>query len=212
MERISRLVGKKKNEFLPFSEAREYAHSLGLKSIAEWQEYCKSRKPKNIPFNPDKTYENKGWKGFGDWLGTGVVATQDREYLSFEQARDFVRALGITNVREWEKYRTFGNKPKNIPSMPNRVYKGWISWGDWLGTERISNRKRKFWPPEQAREFVRALGLKDVKEWEQFRKSKNRPSYIPTNPRRTYQKEWKGWSDWLGTDTVQNQKKRVFAI
>jgi hypothetical protein len=28
-----------------------------------------------------------------------------------------------------------------------------------------------------------------------------------TTPGRTYRKEWKGWSDWLGTDRVQNQKK-----
>jgi hypothetical protein len=45
--------------------------------------------------------------------------------------------------------------------------------------------------------------------WEKCRKSKNRPSYNPSNPNRTFRKKWKGWSDWLGKDRVQNQKKEL---
>ena len=26
---------------------------------------------KDIPTNPQRTYADKGWKGMGDWLGTG---------------------------------------------------------------------------------------------------------------------------------------------
>ncbi len=32
-------------------------------------------------------------------------------------------------------------------------------------------------------------------------------SLLKVESSRTYRKEWKGWSDWLGTDRVQNQKK-----
>jgi len=36
----------------------------------EWREYCKSgKKPINIPASPDKTYKNKGWISWGDFLG-----------------------------------------------------------------------------------------------------------------------------------------------
>ena len=48
--------------------------------------YCKSgRKPPEIPNRPDKVYKQH-WKGFGDWLGTGVIATFNRKYLDFEAA------------------------------------------------------------------------------------------------------------------------------
>lgn len=147
------------NEFLPFSEAREYARALSLRSIAKWQEYCKSgKKPRNMPFNPDKTYKNKGWKGFGDWLGTGSVATQDMKFLPFEQAKEFVRTLGLKDVREWEEYRRSGERPKNIPSSPNEVYKdeGWISWGDWLGTGRIADQKTG-WSITKVKELLSSL-------------------------------------------------------
>ena len=71
----------------------------------------------------------------GRWLGTGVVASFNREYSSFEQARKFVHSLGIKNQSEWWKYCKSEKKPKDIPSNPAEVYKkDWKNWGDWLGT------------------------------------------------------------------------------
>jgi hypothetical protein len=63
-------------QYGPFKEAQEFARSLGLKSWAEWREYCKGNIPEkgdlppDIPASPHKTYEQKGWAGVGDWLGT----------------------------------------------------------------------------------------------------------------------------------------------
>ena len=69
---------------------------LGLKSQAEWRDYCKSgKKPDDIPANPHQIYANDGWAGMGDWLGTGTVATHLRQYRSFKEARAFVRSLGL---------------------------------------------------------------------------------------------------------------------
>jgi hypothetical protein len=162
-----------------------------------------------MPFNPDKTYKNKGWKGFGDWLGTGSVATQDMKFLPFEQAKEFVRTLGLKDVREWEEYRRSGERPKNIPSSPNEVYKdeGWISWGDWLCTGRIGNLKMEFSSFEQAREFVRTLGLRTWNKWTEYRKSDKKPKNIPSAPNDVYKDEgWISWGDWLGTGRIADQK------
>ena len=30
------------------------------------------------------SYKNKGWNNWGDWLGTGVVANQNKSFLSFD--------------------------------------------------------------------------------------------------------------------------------
>ncbi|MEY4126766.1 MAG: hypothetical protein RL737_955, partial [Bacteroidota bacterium] len=39
---------------------------------------------------------------------------------------------------EWMKYRKSSEKPNNIPSNPNRVYKdkGWNGYADFLGKEK----------------------------------------------------------------------------
>ncbi|MGA7369849.1 MAG: integrase repeat-containing protein, partial [Nitrososphaeraceae archaeon] len=55
--------------YRPFEDARKFVHTLGLKSIEEWREYCRSgKKPTDIPYKPSRTYK-KDWKGDNDWLG-----------------------------------------------------------------------------------------------------------------------------------------------
>jgi superfamily II DNA or RNA helicase len=115
--------------FLPFEEARAFAHKLGFKGQTEWRAYSKSgKKPDYIPRSPYSVYAEKGWTNWGDWLGTSC--------LSFEEARAFAHKLGLKSQKEWLVYRKSGKRPSNIPTNPNRTYagKGWTSWGDWLGT------------------------------------------------------------------------------
>jgi hypothetical protein len=60
-----------------FKEARSYVHTLKLNSSTDWKAFCLGKlpqigtKPDDIPANPSLVYKNKGWTGFGDWLGTG---------------------------------------------------------------------------------------------------------------------------------------------
>jgi hypothetical protein len=44
-------------------------------------------KPDDIPSAPSFTYVDGGWKGEGDWFGTGRVADRDKQFLPFKQAR-----------------------------------------------------------------------------------------------------------------------------
>ncbi len=135
-----------KKQFKSFEEARDYVRSLGLKSQKDWNSYCKSgQKPADIPALPRDFYKDGVWKGYGDWLGTGTVAYQDREYRSFEEARDFARSLKLKGQRAWRSYCKSGQKPDDIPSDPNHVYKnmGWNGYGDWLGTYNKSCKREK---------------------------------------------------------------------
>jgi hypothetical protein len=109
------------------------------------------------------------WKGWGDWLGTGTIARQNMQYRTFEEARDYVHALGLKNKEEWSKYCKSGKKPKDIPANPREPYeKEWLGWGDWLGTGAIANQKRQFRSFEQAKEYVHTLGLKSKEEWGEY--------------------------------------------
>ena len=130
-------LGTRKREYRPFEEAREFVMTLGLKSYGEWTEYSKSgKRPEDIPSSPSQIYKGKGWKGFGDWLGTGKLVNK-RDFWAFEKAREFARTLGLTSGKEWKEYCKSGKKPEDIPNTPNNVYKGkgWNGWRDFLGTK-----------------------------------------------------------------------------
>ena len=192
--------------YKPFEEAREFVHKLKLKSGEEWKDYCKfGQKPDDIPAAPDLTYKQDGWKNWGDWLGSGTVASHLREYKSFEEARDFVHKLKLKSGEEWKDYCKSGHKPDDIPAAPNRTYKqdGWKGMGDWIGTGSIASSLREYRPFEEARDFVHKLKLKSGEEWKDYCKSGHKPDDIPAAPNRTYKQDgWKGMGDWIGTGSI----------
>jgi hypothetical protein len=194
-----------KKDFLSFEEARKFVQSLGLKGHHDWQKYCKSgNKHENIPIHPERGYK-KDWKNWGDWLGTGNVRKKD--FLSFEEARKFVLKLNFKNRVDWEKYCKSGNRPENIPSHPQLNYKnkGWLGYGDFLGTGNIANHKKEYISFEESRKFAHTLNLKNMEEWYDYCASGNKHENIPASPYNSYKKDWKGYGDFLGTGTIANQ-------
>jgi hypothetical protein len=184
-------VAPKDMSFRSFSDVKKFIQKLRLNSRKEWNEYCKSgNKPNNIPQKVERTYK-KEWTSWGDFLGTGTVASYNKQYRSFEKARDFVRSLKITGQQQWQnEYCKSGEKPDDIPSNPQRVYKKeWKGWGDWTGTGNIAPSNKQYRPYKEAREFVRKLGLKNRQEWNEYCKSGNKPDDISATPWNTY-KEW----------------------
>jgi len=195
-----------KKQYRSFEEARKFVRSLGIKSQRQWTAYCKSgKKPKDIPTNAQRFYKNKGWKNYGDWLGTFTIRPRDRVYWPYEKARDFVHKLGLKNTTAWRQFTKSGKLSKEIPADPYEVYKnkGWKNTGDWLGTGAIAARNRKYKTFEDARKFVHSSRLKSQHEWNVFTKSGKLPKDIPASPRGVYLKKgWKGYGDWLGTNVV----------
>ena len=201
-----------RKKWRPFEESRKFVHKLELKNRDEWSIFCKSsEKPDDIPNHPAGVYKNKGWKNLGDWLGTGYIANQKREYRSFEDARKFVRSLKISGRKEWREYLKSGKKPDDIPSHPSGTYKKeWKGLGDFLGTGNISgiDRHQQFRSFQQARKFVHTLKIKSQPEWNVYRISGKKPDDIPSKPDGTYKKEWTTWGDWFGTGRVANQNRQ----
>ena len=179
-----------------FEEARRFIWGLGLKSQREWNEWSKSgERPPDIPSNPDRVYEEEGWLSYGDFLGYVAV-----EMRPFEEARSYARSLGLKSQREWEEWSKSGLRPRDIPSNPDRDYKGkgWLSWGDFLGYKEgyVPGEWRSF---EDARDFVRSLGLNSKEEWYEWIKSDQKPHDIPSTPDEVYKgKGWLSWGDFLG--------------
>jgi superfamily II DNA or RNA helicase len=211
--------------YRPFRKARAFARKLGLASKTEWERYVGSKitgkepLPFDIPSNPANTYRTKGWSGWGDWLGTGRIANQSRQWRPFRQARRFARSLNLSSQGEWFQYVRSGRKgcpkrPADIPTGPANAYaeKGWSGWGDWLGTGRIANQSREFWPFRRAQAFVRRLKLKSGAEWIEYaagrlKRKGVRPRQIPSNPNTVYASEgWVDIADWLGKKPYRDRK------
>ena len=63
-----------KRKFSPFEDARKLVRELGLKNKREWDAWVKQYKSADydIPAHPEEAYRDKGWMGWGDWLGAAV--------------------------------------------------------------------------------------------------------------------------------------------
>jgi hypothetical protein len=187
---------------------REYARSLGLASKTEWAALSKCKRlPDDIPGDPRIVYFDKGWAGYGDWLGTGNIKRGDQAYRPFIEARAYVRSLGLSSQKEWRAYYHSGKLPPDIPANPNQTYRddGWDGMMDWLG----AGQRRGGWPPfEEARAIARTLGLNSNKQWRAYVKLRKLWGKIPSNPDTVYRKHgWVSWKDWLGTDGARRSSK-----
>ena len=119
-----------------YEDGKDFVHRLGIKTIREWREYCRyGDLPMEIPIAPNLVYRDRGWAGYGDWLGTGTIAHQNRDWAPFDEARAFVRSLNLKVGWRWRKYYKSADRPVNIPTDPARIYKdkGWAGMRDWLG-------------------------------------------------------------------------------
>jgi len=127
------------------------------------------------------------------------VQAAKKSFLPFEEARAIARKEGLGSQKEWEEWCRDAPRPANIPSNPNRTYKGeWVSWPDWLGYGEGEPKYDEFLAFEEARDIVREEGLGSQKQW--FEWSRDcRPADIPSAPHRTYADEgWVSYPDWMG--------------
>jgi len=204
-------LGPKDRQHRPFEEARAYVRSLGFPSAQAWRTWARSdARPADIPASPERTYSDEGWSSWGDWLGTGTIAYRHRVYRPFVEARALVRDLHLRSGNEWRSWSKSSDKPDDVPANPDVVYRGegWCGWGDWLGTRNIAPRDRAYRPFEEARAFVRSLGLTSQHQWQEWTKSGNRPLDIPTAPYIVYKNDgWQGMGEWLGTGTIRTQDR-----
>lgn len=163
----------------------------------------------DIPQNPENIYKEK-WISLSDWIGSQNIAPQHRKYKAFDEAREFVRALHLTNDKKWRIYCKSVKKPNDIPINPAKVYKDkWKTLSDWLGSKNIAPNKMRFLPYQEASAFVQSLNLSNEDAWRDYCKSGNKPTNIPACPEQSYKnKGWTRWGDWLRAGKILNRRKK----
>ena len=189
-----------------FEEACKFGLSSGAKTKEQWDALSMAGKlPADIPANPDRTYASKGWVGWGDFLGTGYVATKHRVYLSYEESREWAHSSGIKSRQEWFEAGKSGKIPDNIPVDAQTHYKdnGWVSWGDFLGTGTVAPKDRDYLSYPEASAYAKTSGATSREQWKKLGRDKKLPSNIPARPDVVYENNgWVSWDDFLGTGRI----------
>ena len=208
--------------FLTFPRARAFARSLGFTSPSEWRAWCRGERgdvrarPGNVPAEPDSVYP-RAWRGWPDWLGVvrSTVAPRSARFLPFDEAREVARALEFDTNREWRAWSRSGARPRDVPANPDTVYlhRGWLGWGDWLGTGATAASRVAHPPYDVASRLVQSLGLGSTDEYQAWLAGERPdlpppPAGMPSNPHRTYRDSgWTTSGEFLGTGYVAAWKR-----
>ncbi len=131
-----------RRKFRNYSSAKLFVIPKKFKSQGDWKEFIKNNKlPVDMPRNPDHAYKNNGWKGWGDFLGSGNV--REKMFRSYKEVKKYAQSLRIKSENEWYKHTKNKNFPKDIPVSPRGYYKKEFEGQDiFLGTGR-KPRSRK---------------------------------------------------------------------
>ena len=192
--RLKNQVQTSSHRWMSFEEAKAFIRNEGIQTSIAFKKWSREgKRPRDFPATPHRTYKEE-WHGWGDFLGTGNMVHGKKEFMSFEEAKTFIRNEGIQTSRAFKAWSRSGKRPDNFPSAPDRTYKEeWTGWGDFLGTGR------KWMSFEEAQTFIRNEGIQTKREFEEWSRSGKRPEDFPSAPHQTYKEEWTGWGDFLGT-------------
>ena len=201
-------------KFVSYEEAKKLALKNKVISKKEWSNFYRKYSTKyKIPTSPMRSYKNE-WTGWGDFLGTGYVATFNRKYVSFEEFKKTVRKKLIKSASEYSKLKKNNLLEKNFPSSPERQYKNeWSSWGEILNTGRVANQNREYLEFSVAKKIVNNLNLKSQKDFTSLNRDYLISNKIPLNPEKIYKnKGWKNWKVWIGDnyDPYESFRKNEF--
>jgi superfamily II DNA/RNA helicase len=192
-------------------------------------------KPRNVEFfNSLEFMKENGYFKLDDKLSTvasttlkdvciqhGIIQNphiknQHSQKMSFDDAKNFVRKLGLQSAKEWEEYckGNFSHLPSKPISIPYNVYtsyenEGFINLPDFLGCEDNSRKNRKFVSFEECKKWFIEKNFKSKSEWNRWKTQNKKPTTIPANPDTQYETEFTSWSDLLGVEVVA-AKNKVF--
>ena len=177
-------------DFVDYETAKKRAQEAGIQNAIEYNEWQKQQS--DMPSHPHKIYKDKGWKGWGDFLGTDRF--RGIEFVDYETAKKRAQEAGIktsTQYKEWQKQHL------DIPSNPNRTYKEfWKGWESFLGTNFVDY--------ETAKQRAQEAGIKTSTQYNEWQKQH---SDIPSNPNIFYKEFWKSWPSFLGKKTKNKSGK-----
>lgn len=129
------MAKEKKDPKLPFEDLREFIQTECIGSRAQYVEWHKANKPKQIPRYPNRAYGDE-WTDWNDFLGNdNEFDNTKKKWRPLSEATAWVHKLELGGEKEWLKYVRANRSsiPEDIPNRPDIVYDDWRSWMHWLG-------------------------------------------------------------------------------
>ena len=85
-----------------------------------------------------------------------------------------------------------------MPPKPYEYYSShWTSWGDFLGSDYIAGRNRKYINFNKAKEKIKKHNFSSREKYHSWLRA-SKIQDLPFNPEKHYSQNWNGWSDFLG--------------
>lgn len=192
---------------ITYNKCKEYIKKYNIKSIYQWRKNT-NKLPNFIPLSPREVFLNNGWISWGDFLGTGKIQDNEKakKYITYNDAKEYIKENlnEITTLKMWKNCAKNNNIPDIIPNRPERFYskRGWISWGDFLGTGRVANQHKRdiFLTYKETKKNIYGKTF-SIKEYHEKRQGN-----MPSNPDKYYNNEWISWGVFLGTNKTQDNK------
>lgn len=178
-----------------FEAMRKKVRKHRIPSQRRYKELKKLGWLPDCPWDPSTVYKHCGWVSWGDFLGNKNIATQDKKFLPYEEAKALITSMGIKSMREYRDLHALGKLP-SLPSTPHKTYKEWSHWGDFLGTGQQKVIKPKLYSYEEVKKMARDLNIQSRREYNAARESGKLPPGCPHKPERYV--DWVSWDEFLG--------------
>ena len=160
-------------------------------------DYSKKRKSGSLneffPSNPNVVYKrDRKWVSWDEFLSKD--SKRRIEYISFKKLKELLKKY---NINKRIKYNSLRDKfkNKNLPSEPNKIYKEWKGWDNFLIP--------KYFSFEKVKKLVQKKRYNTINDFKKSKKSTG----IPYKVWEIYKSEWKGWPDFLGTGKKIRSRK-----
>ena len=201
----SRIISK-----LPTEMAAAKLIQMGVHSSYDFRllvlqqgRFKKIQRPLDVPGDPLGFYDEvESWDEF---FSMGQKYLEDGnevpEIPTYIELRKIVRTKKISTQYKFNQMLKQGELPPNTPKYPDRFYKDWKGWDEFLHpTER-------FLPYSEAKRVMHTLNLRSSTEWREFCRAGKRPDNIPALPHRDYP-DFVSWADFLGYEKKKENSVR----
>lgn len=103
-----------------YDECLDFAKKMNIKSAKEWYKISKTN---GFPHNPNLKFKDK-------WISWENFLEKERliKTITYEECKLIALKNKINSQKDWQKLA----QTENLPYNPQRKYKEWISWYDFL--------------------------------------------------------------------------------
>lgn len=149
-----------------------------------------------------------GFCGVDTFKALRQAISKSREWRPFIAAREFVRDLKLSKIKDYRDFCKTPSRPKDIPTNPEKIYNGeWLNWADWLGTKRYVRKDDEYCSFIEFKDFIKSSGIKSSLQFARLYKLGKLPKNIPGDPAKIYA-SWNGWSEIFGKRFLSFEEAR----